>query len=95
MWLYKNKQVRSLEDLPKDSFGFVYEISHNKTGRKYIGKKSLYNRRNKTIGKRELALLKEERKMNGIGGRLPTKKLVVGRQVLREKFFILRRTRSI
>jgi hypothetical protein len=35
-WIYKNTQV---ETLPKDCVGFVYLITNNLTGRKYIGKK--------------------------------------------------------
>jgi len=35
-WLFENKTV---EILPEDCVGFVYLITNNKTGRKYIGKK--------------------------------------------------------
>ena len=35
-WLYKNTQI---ENLPEDCIGFVYLITNNLTGRKYIGKK--------------------------------------------------------
>ena len=35
-WLYNNQMV---ETLPDDCVGFVYLISNNLTGRKYIGKK--------------------------------------------------------
>lgn len=45
MWLYKNKQVTSIDDMPKDTFGFIYEVQHIPTGRRYIGKKVLiFNR---------------------------------------------------
>jgi hypothetical protein len=36
VWLHENKQI---ETLPEDCVGFVYLITNNKTGRKYIGKK--------------------------------------------------------
>ena len=36
VWLYESKQV---EQLPEDCVGFVYVITNNVTGRKYIGKK--------------------------------------------------------
>ena len=36
VWLYESKQV---EQLPEDCVGFVYLITNNVTGRKYIGKK--------------------------------------------------------
>jgi hypothetical protein len=35
-WLYESKTV---ETLPEDCVGFVYMITNNLTGRKYIGKK--------------------------------------------------------
>ena len=35
-WLYENTQI---ETLPKDCVGFVYLITNNVSGRKYIGKK--------------------------------------------------------
>jgi hypothetical protein len=36
VWLYESKQI---EILPEDCVGFVYLITNNTTGRKYIGKK--------------------------------------------------------
>ena len=36
VWLYEQKQI---ETLPEDCVGFVYLITNNVTGRKYIGKK--------------------------------------------------------
>jgi hypothetical protein len=36
VWLYESKQVNQL---PKECVGFVYLITNNLTGRKYIGKK--------------------------------------------------------
>jgi len=46
MWLYKEKGIESIEDMPKDSFGFIYEVIHKPTGQKYLGKKVLqFNRK--------------------------------------------------
>ena len=46
MWLYKGKVIESIEDMPKDSFGFIYEVIHKPTGQKYLGKKVLqFNRK--------------------------------------------------
>ena len=46
MWLYKEKVIESIEDMPKDSFGFIYEVIHKPTGQKYLGKKVLqFNRK--------------------------------------------------
>ena len=36
VWLYK---ITEIQELPKDCVGFVYLITNNLTGRKYIGKK--------------------------------------------------------
>jgi hypothetical protein len=36
VWLYENTEI---ETLPDDCVGFVYLITNNVTGRKYIGKK--------------------------------------------------------
>ena len=36
VWLYENKQI---DILPEECVGFVYLITNNLTGRKYIGKK--------------------------------------------------------
>ena len=36
VWLYENKQI---DILPEECVGFVYLITNNTTGRKYIGKK--------------------------------------------------------
>lgn len=41
MWLHKGKEISSLEQMPENTFGFIYEITHIPTGRKYIGKKVL------------------------------------------------------
>ena len=35
-WLYESKQI---EELPHDCVGFVYMITNNTSGRRYIGKK--------------------------------------------------------
>jgi len=56
-WLYKEKVISSLEDLPEDAFGFIYITTHLETGKKYLGKKSLHHTTNKKLGKKELAAL--------------------------------------
>lgn len=43
MWTHKNKTIESLEDVPKDAIGFIYEITHNPTNKRYIGKKILHH----------------------------------------------------
>lgn len=76
-WTYDTKIVTSLEDFPEDTYGFIYQVTHLPTKRKYIGKKVLYFERNKKLGKKELQALKEERKEKGLKGRTPLKKKVV------------------
>ena len=45
MWKYKDKVVERIEDMPEGTFGFIYEVIHNPTGRRYLGKKVLqFNR---------------------------------------------------
>ena len=54
MWLYQNKEVLSLEDLPQDTYGFVYISIHQPTGKSYIGKKSLFHNVRKKLTKKQL-----------------------------------------
>jgi len=77
MWLYKNEVIDSIDKMPENTYGFIYQVTHLPTNRKYIGKKVLYFIRNVKIGKKELQALKEERKAKGIGGRPPAKKKVI------------------
>ena len=45
MWLYKNKEINSIDDMPADTFGFVYLVTHTPSGKKYLGKKQLISNR--------------------------------------------------
>jgi len=76
-WTYQGRIFNNINDFPEDTYGFIYEVTHKPTGQKYIGKKVLRFERNKRLGKRALEALREERKAQGIGGRLPLKQLVV------------------
>ena len=71
MWLYENKVISKIEDFPENTFGFIYKIFHNETGKFYIGKKQLMSKTNVKLGKKEIAALPTQR------GRTPSKKLVV------------------
>jgi len=55
MWLYNKKVINSLEDMPQDTFGFIYIVTHKPTGKSYIGKKSLFHNIKKKLTKKELA----------------------------------------
>jgi hypothetical protein len=61
MWLYQNREIRELTDMPENSFGFIYEVTHLPTGRKYLGKKQLISITTKALGKKELALITDKR----------------------------------
>jgi len=54
-WLYKNKEISSIEDIPQNTFGFIYITTHTPTGKKYLGKKSIYHNVKKKLTKKELA----------------------------------------
>ena len=69
--------ITEISDMPVNTYGFIYEVLHKPTGRKYIGKKVLFFERNVKIGKREAEALREERKAKGIGGRVPLKQKVI------------------
>ena len=77
MWLYKNEVINSIDKMPDGTYGFIYQVTHLPSNKKYIGKKVLYFERNVKLGKKELEIIKEERKSKGIGGRAPAKKKVV------------------
>lgn len=42
MWTYKGREVNSVEDMPDGTVGFVYRVTHQPSGKHYIGKKVLY-----------------------------------------------------
>ena len=54
MWLHQNKEIHSLEDLPQDTYGFIYISIHQPTGKSYIGKKSLFYNVKKKLTKKQL-----------------------------------------
>lgn len=60
-WEHVGRRIIHLEDMPEDVFGFVYRI-HNITKNKfYIGRKQIFSRRKKMLGKRELAAREDKR----------------------------------
>jgi len=76
-WTFQGRIFNDISDFPKDTYGFIYEVTHKPTGQKYIGKKVLFFERNKRLGKKALEELRLERKAQGIGGRVPLKQKVV------------------
>ena len=76
-WTYNGRLITEVQDMPEGTYGFIYETTHRPSGKKYLGKKVLYFERNKKLGKRALEALREERKAQGIGGRVPLKQKVI------------------
>ena len=76
-WVYQGRVITSIEDMPKGTYGFIYEVIYKPTDTKYIGKKVLFFERNKRLGKKALEALREERAEKGLRGRVPLKQKVV------------------
>ena len=76
-WTYQGRLITDISDMPKDTYGFIYEVRYKPTDTRYIGKKVLFFERNKRLGKKALEALREERKAKGIGGRVPLKQKVI------------------
>ena len=76
-WIYDDRLITSIDDMPKDTYGFIYQVHHKKSGLRYIGKIVIYFERNKRLGKRALQALREERSKKGIKGRVPLKQKVI------------------
>jgi hypothetical protein len=56
MLLYQNKVIKDIKDFGDCTpFGFIYITTHIPTGKKYLGKKSLFHTLNKKLGKKEQA----------------------------------------
>ena len=70
-WYYKGEEMTSVEDFPPLTFGFVYRVTHEPSGKNYIGKKVLQFTRKTKLTKRDLALYEGEK------GRKPSFKRVV------------------
>ena len=42
MWLYKDKVINYIDLMPRDTFGFIYQVTYLPTNEKYLGKKFIY-----------------------------------------------------
>lgn len=62
-WKHNNKEVKSLVNMPQDTYGFVYQISIELDGTKYfyIGQKKLISRRKRKFTKKEIATMPNKR----------------------------------
>ena len=60
-WYFHNTPIEFTEDDVKDHFGFVYLITHNQSGRKYIGKKFFTKSKTKQVkGKKKKTRVKSD-----------------------------------
>lgn len=60
MWKYKGKEISSAKQFPKGAVGFIYMMTLS-DGKQYIGRKSLYTKRKKMFGKKELSQITDKR----------------------------------
>ena len=86
-WFYKDNKIESIEDMPEGVFGFVYEVHHITTGKKYIGKKQLIS--NRTLPplkgeKKKRKVSKESNWKDYYGSQTEIKQLVKESQSLQE-----------
>ena len=70
MWLYKKKKIKEISQFPKDTYGFIYKVTHTPTSRIYIGRKNLYHTKKQKLSKRAISLIEGP-------GRKPTHKVIV------------------
>jgi hypothetical protein len=61
MWKYGTGEISDLSEIPFGAFGFVYEVLHKPSGKKYIGRKQLISVTTKALGKKELAEITDKR----------------------------------
>jgi hypothetical protein len=61
MWKYNNEESSDISEIPYGAFGFVYEVLHKPSGKKYIGRKQLISVITKALGKKELAEITDKR----------------------------------
>jgi len=71
MWTYKNKPMEALSSFPEGTFGFIYRVVHEPTGKTYIGKKVLFHQKKVKLTKKELL------EYAHVAGRKPAYKLAM------------------
>jgi len=69
-WLLENIEIKSVDQFPVGTVGFVYKITNIATGKFYIGKKILENKLKKILTKKEQSEWVKP-------GRIPKKKVVI------------------
>ena len=70
-WTYNGETIKSLDQFPPNTHGFIYRTFHKPSGKSYIGKKVLYHNKKIKIGKKELE------KLQHVVGRKPAYRLAI------------------
>ena len=60
-WKFKEKEILSVNDMPDETYGFIYKIKNTNTGQYYIGKKQVVSVRKKNFAKKKLETLTDKR----------------------------------
>jgi serine/threonine protein kinase len=71
MWTYNNKHMETLSSFPQGTYGFIYRVVHQPTGKAYIGKKVLFHQKKVKLTKKELL------EYTHVAGRKPAYKLAM------------------
>lgn len=53
-WIYQNKVIENISQLPEGTHAFIYKVTRNSDGKFYVGKKNMYFERSKPLTKKEL-----------------------------------------
>jgi hypothetical protein len=61
-WIFEGIEIDDISKFPTDTVAFIYKISRISDGKFYIGKKSLYSERTKSLTKKELSEQTDKRK---------------------------------
>ena len=78
-WTYNGQLITEIEDMPENTYGFIYEVFHRPSGKKYLGKKVLHF--NRTLPplkgmKRKRKVVKESDWRTYFGSHVEIKQLI-------------------
>ena len=78
-WTYNGQLITEIQDMPENTYGFIYEVFHKPSGKKYLGKKVLHF--NRTLPplkgmKRKRKVVKESDWRTYFGSHVEIKQLI-------------------